>query len=160
MHQEGFAHRDIKPHNILLDHDSKPVIMDLGSATIARVQVTSRRQASLLQEEAAIKASAPYRCPELTEVPNEICIDERIDIWSLGCTAYCLAFGNSPFESTREGVLRLAILNGNYKKPTPARTRDCSFSTGFMDLVQTMLAVDPGQRPYARDILLMCQSLR
>lgn len=159
MHQAGVAHRDIKPHNILLDHESNAVIMDLGSVTKARVVVTSRRQASILQEDAAVKASAPYRCPELTETPSEINIDERIDIWSLGCTAYCLAFGNSPFESPREGVLRLAILNGKYKTPAPLRNRDCAFSQRFMDLIQSMLQVDHTQRPFARDLFSMCEGL-
>ena len=35
-------------------------------------------------------------------------------MWALGCTLFCLAFGRSPFETSREGVLRLAILNGRY----------------------------------------------
>jgi serine/threonine kinase 16 len=39
MHQAGFAHRDIKPHNVLLTNDFCAVLMDLGSATAAKVQV-------------------------------------------------------------------------------------------------------------------------
>ena len=31
-------------------------------------------------------------------------VDERVDVWSLGCTAYVLAFGDNPFESPVEGV--------------------------------------------------------
>lgn len=153
MHKAGFAHRDIKPHNILLDADDDPVIMDLGSVAPARISVTSRRQASMLQEEAAVKASAPYRAPELTEIPNEIEIDERIDVWSLGCTVFCLAFGNSPFESPREGVLRLAILNGSYKIPDPPRNRDCQYSGGLLDLIVSTLQVDHHARPFVDQIL-------
>ena len=152
MHRAGYAHRDIKPHNILLDADDTPVIMDLGSVAKARISVTGRRQASMLQEEAAVKASAPYRAPELTEVPNEIDLDERIDVWSLGCTAFCLAFGNSPFESAREGVLRLAILNGSYKIPDPPRNRDCQYSGRLLDLIIGTLQVDHHARPFVDQI--------
>ena len=159
MHAAGFAHRDMKPHNVLLDRDSNPIIMDLGSVAKARVNISNRRQASILQEEAAVKASAPYRCPELTEVPSEIQLDERIDVWSLGCTAYCMAFGSSPFENAREGVLRLAILNGRYKIPSPLRTRNCTFSDSFMDMINAMLQVDHTKRPFARDAVALSRAV-
>jgi serine/threonine protein kinase len=39
----------------------------------------------LLQEEAERHATAPYRAPELWDVPSDCTIDERVDSWSLGC---------------------------------------------------------------------------
>ena len=47
------AHRDIKPHNVLLTNDLQPVLMDFGSAALARVQVGNHREAQYLQDTAA-----------------------------------------------------------------------------------------------------------
>ena len=82
-------------------------------------------------------------------------IDERVDVWALGCTLYCLAFGRSPFESAREGVLKLAILNGSYSVPAGRRMRTCVFSEPFMSLIKAMLAVDPQERPFIPEVLSM-----
>lgn len=45
----------------------QPIVMDLGSMGSYQ-EVRSRRDAINLEEEAAIKCSAPYRAPELTQV--------------------------------------------------------------------------------------------
>lgn len=60
-----------------------------------------RRQALEVQEEAEAHSSAPYRAPELYDVPSRCSIDERTDVWSLGCLLYFLMYGCSPFEKVR-----------------------------------------------------------
>ena len=40
---------------------------------------------SCLQEDAEAHCTAPYRAPELFDVPSHCIIDERVDVWSLGC---------------------------------------------------------------------------
>lgn len=64
-------------------------------------KVTTRKEALLLEDEASVVCSAPYRPPELTSVEPGAVIDERVDVWALGCTLYAMAFGHSPFESPR-----------------------------------------------------------
>jgi serine/threonine protein kinase len=93
--------------------------MDLGSVTDARMKVLTRRSALVAEDEAAVKTSAAYRAPELTQVQVDSELTEAVDMWAVGCTMFCLSFGRSPFETSREGVLKLAILNGKYD--TPAR---------------------------------------
>lgn len=178
IHSAGYSHRDVKPHNILLDEATSalsgsekgrlnPVVMDLGSVSKAKVDVKNRRDALALEELAASKTSAAFRAPELTQVPNPILIDERVDIFGLGCTMYCLAFGWSPFESATEGVKRLAILNGRYSFPNQYVTgkdgsreikmRNCTFSQKFCDLISDMLQHDHTNRPFSHQVVRCCE---
>lgn len=185
MHSKGYAHRDVKPHNVLLSDSSemnmhptnhnaqfskieqrvgrkvgRPVVMDLGSVTKARVSITNRRDALNLEDEAASKTSAGYRAPELTSPPYPPCeIDERVDVWGLGCTAFCLAFGRSPFETTAEGISRLAILNGKYQVPPKATIRGTQFSDAYIQLIEGMLNVDHTKRLFMKDVISTCESL-
>ncbi|CAO3695682.1 unnamed protein product [Rhizopus stolonifer] len=96
-----WAHRDVKPANVLLSDDGKTaVLMDFGSARKARIEIKDKRTAHQVQDEAAEHCSMPYRAPELFDVSAHNTIDEKIDIWSLGCTLYTMAYGESPFERT------------------------------------------------------------
>lgn len=65
------------------------------------LQISTRQEALMLEDEAASVCSMPYRPPELMSVKRESMVDERVDVWSLGCTLYAMAFGHSPFETPR-----------------------------------------------------------
>ncbi len=78
---EPLAHRDLKPHNVLLTRDLRPVIMDLGSMARARVKISTHSEAQHLQDTAAERCSMPYRPPELFQVNSKCEIDERTDVW-------------------------------------------------------------------------------
>lgn len=159
IHSFGLAHRDMKPHNVLLSENGTPMITDFGSVSAARIIITNRTQALNLEEEAACKTSGAYRPPELTSVKYPCNIDERVDIWSLGCVLYALAFGRSPFETSREGILRLAILNGRYSIPFGQKMRDCIFSQDFVGLCGRMLEVEASKRPFSTEIIAECDRL-
>lgn len=65
----------------------------------------------------------------------------------------------SPFESKREGVLRLAIINGRYNYPPSMRMRDCTYSSAFKDLVDSMLRHNMKDRPQCADIVTRLEGL-
>ncbi|KAI7867702.1 kinase-like domain-containing protein [Spinellus fusiger] len=141
-----FAHRDLKPGNILISDDGQsPILMDLGSTIRARVSIKSKHDALLQQDLAAENSTIAYRAPELYNVHSGIELDEKVDIWSLGCTLYSTAYGQNPFESNMNevgGSMTLAILNGRYHFPS-----EDPYSESLRDLIKSMLVVDPKQRP-------------
>ncbi|KAM9735968.1 serine/threonine-protein kinase 16 isoform 1-T2 [Dama dama] len=82
IHAKGYAHRDLKPTNILLGDEGQPVLMDLGSMNQACIHVEGSRQALALQDWAAQRCTISYRAPELFSVQSHCVIDERTDVWA------------------------------------------------------------------------------
>ncbi|KAK3874252.1 hypothetical protein Pcinc_020793 [Petrolisthes cinctipes] len=139
------AHKDIKTANILLQDDLTPCLMDLGSVSRARIEVNNSSEAQQLQDEAAERSSMPYRAPELFTVESHCNIDERTDIWSLGCLLYAMCFYKSPFEAVYErgDSVALAVISGIIKFPESHQ-----YSQELVGLIKSLLRVKAEERPY------------
>ncbi|CAM6085546.1 unnamed protein product [Calypogeia fissa] len=158
-----YAHNDLKPGNVLLtkrkDRPPEAVIMDFGSATPARRPIQSRSEALALQEWAAQHCSAPYRAPELWDCPSQIVIDERTDIWSLGCTLFATMYGVSPFEYSlgdSGGSLQLAAMSGQIKWPVGPNP---PYPDSLKQFVTWMLQPQPTLRPTIEDVCIHIDKL-
>ncbi len=95
-HQKGIIHRDLKPSNILVArYDDKPVpkVIDFGLAKAAGQRLTER---TLFTEVGSLMGTLEYMAPEQAEV-NNLDIDTRADIYSLGVILYELLTGGPPF---------------------------------------------------------------
>ncbi|KHN96300.1 Protein kinase-like domain protein [Metarhizium album ARSEF 1941] len=125
----SYAHRDVKPGNIMIDDSgSAPILMDLGSVAASPTPITSQSVALQVQDTAAEHSTMPYRAPELFDVHTGSVVDTKTDIWSLGCTLYACLVGKSPFEMRSDetgGTLSLCVLGGDWRFPdeTPAAAR-------------------------------------
>uniref|UniRef100_A0A060SYS6 non-specific serine/threonine protein kinase n=1 Tax=Blastobotrys adeninivorans TaxID=409370 RepID=A0A060SYS6_BLAAD len=153
-----YAHRDLKPANIMIDDEGRPVLMDLGSCSRARVSTATRQDALELQDLAAEHCTMSYRAPELFDVRTGSSVDERVDIWSLGCTLFTLMYSGSPFEleAAESGAsLSLAVQSGKFKFPSTPE-----YSQGLKDIVTACLNVDPTKRPFIDDVLRMAERLK
>ncbi|KAK1934486.1 Serine/threonine-protein kinase 16 [Phytophthora citrophthora] len=166
LHELGFAHRDIKPGNILLGDGELmgPLLMDFGSVAPLRVQLRGSMDCRKLWEDAARYSSAPYRAPELWD--NGVgsdkleAVDGRTDVWSLGCVLYAMAFGPfSPFEHPRDGVQHLAIVNGNVSFPHGNMHCGQVFSATFTALIKWILTPDVAERPKLDGVRLCINQL-
>lgn len=105
----------------------------------ARIEIATRQQALLEQDIAAEHSTMPYRAPELFDVKTGTTLDEKVDIWSLGCTLFAVAYGYSPFET--DGVsIAMAVLSGRYKHPA-------GYSERVTKLIDAMLVPEPSKRP-------------
>lgn len=157
IHKTGTAHRDLKPANVLLAPNDRVVIMDLGSAAPARIEIGNYNAAQRLQDDAAERCSMTYRAPELFNVQSPSSIDERTDIWSLGCLLYALCFYKSPYDEVfeRGDSVALAVSSATLNFPQqPDR------NPSLLDLISTMLIVDPKQRPFISRVLESVQVLK
>ncbi|XP_021731199.1 probable serine/threonine-protein kinase DDB_G0291350 [Chenopodium quinoa] len=158
-----YAHNDVKPGNILITHRKgqapRAILMDFGSARPARKQIQSRAEALQLQEWAAEHCSAPFRAPELWDCPSQCNIDERTDIWSLGCTLYAIMYGVSPFEyalGESGGSLQLAIVNVQIKWPAGPKP---PYPDTLHQFVTWMLQPQAAVRPRIDDIIIHVDKL-
>lgn len=153
---EPLAHRDLKTANVVLDDGSTPIIMDLGSVAPARVKVCGSQAAQTLKDLAAERCSMPYRAPELFNVESYCMVDERTDIWSLGCILYALCYFKSPFDTVYErgDSVALAVMSANITFPEEA-----PYTEDMQNLILSMLKVNPMERPYIYSVIENVQDL-
>ncbi|KAK9421686.1 hypothetical protein SUNI508_05616 [Seiridium unicorne] len=179
--RRSYAHRDIKPGNIMIDDDgSNPIIMDLGSVATSPIPITSRSQAIAMQDTAAEHSTMPYRAPELFEVNTGVVIDTKVDIWSLGCTLYACLVGKSPFEMRSDetgGSLSMCVLGGDWRFPDEGpkgqkkgkgpvganavgnSTVEEVISEPIKEVVRKCLTVEPDHRPDIDELIAMTEQV-
>ncbi|KAM3274448.1 hypothetical protein ACQJBY_043504 [Aegilops geniculata] len=159
-----YAHNGVKPDNVLITQRKEQphlaILMDFESARPARRAIRSQAEALQLQEWASEHCSAHFRAPELWECPPHADIDERTDVWSLGCTLYAMMYGKSPFdyeldESAGESLVTV-IKSAQVKWPTETGS---SYPDTLRQFVTWMLQPHPAVRPNIDDIIIHVDKL-
>ncbi|MBX3230958.1 MAG: serine/threonine protein kinase [Labilithrix sp.] len=103
----GVVHRDLSPHNILINADGFTKVCDFGVAK-ALGQIHEQTSAGQL------KGKISYMSPEqVTGDP----VDRRSDVFSLGCVLYEATTGRRPFRGEGDHNVMQAIVNGQFESP-------------------------------------------
>jgi serine/threonine protein kinase/tetratricopeptide (TPR) repeat protein len=145
-HAQGVIHRDIKPDNILLAGESATV-SDFG---IAKAIAASRVGDEDALTQLGIALGTPqYMAPE--QIAADPDIDHRADLYSLGCVAYEMLAGETPFAGLAPAALFKAHL---LEQPVRITAKRADVPEALDVVVSRCLAKDPALRPpSAREIL-------
>jgi serine/threonine-protein kinase len=136
MHGKGWVHRDIKPENFLVDDTGQVRLIDFGLA-----QRPSGFLAKILPFKPKRQGTPSYMSPEQIRCGA---LDQRADVYSLGCVLHELAAGAPPFTgSTQE-----ELFGKHLKAAIPSlETVDSNVTPDFANLVRRCLSKDPAGRP-------------
>ncbi len=144
IHATGTVHRDLKPSNLLIDKKFRVAVGDFGVA----------RESEPGSGASVLVGTAAYLAPEAA-FGEDIVREESRDIYALGCIAYELLTGRTPFVGeTDMNVLTQHVL----QIPVPPSERRAGLSSGYDDIILKALAKNVDER-YAsagafRDALL------
>jgi hypothetical protein len=131
-HEKGVIHRDIKPHNILLDAEGVPRITDWGLGKI----MDDPRETSM------VGFSLAYATPEQIAPEKFGRPDARTDIYQFGAVFYELLTGSAPLAGESLGEVSVAIME---RMPEPPSARGAGLEV-FDPIVMRCLAKDPAAR--------------
>jgi eukaryotic-like serine/threonine-protein kinase len=130
-HRNGIVHRDIKPHNVIVDGDGRVKVMDFGIARAGTSQMT---------EAGSIIGTAQYLSPEQARGAP---VDQTSDLYSTGIVLYELLTGTVPFTGETPVEIAMKHLSQAPQPPSALRPdvpRDLDY------VVLRALAKDPAER--------------
>jgi len=146
----GVVHRDIKPSNIMLESDASGAptvkLIDYGVAKVMGPQA----EPGIEQTQAGFIGTPAFASPEQFAGVQQLPIDTRADIYSLGVTFWYLLTGRTPFVGRTMEEIRARQTD---ELPLE-QLRNLHLPAQVIALLKSMVASDPTDRPQtARELL-------
>ncbi|KAK9369533.1 kinase-like domain-containing protein [Lipomyces kononenkoae] len=139
LHYKGIIHRDIKPANLLMTKQGVVKISDFGVSFISGLGGEDD-ELELAKTAGTPAFFAPELCYNDPDLPRPQ-ITNKIDIWALGVTLFCLLYGRCPFTADNEFELFNVIATDPLVFPeTPFVPESAK------NLLQNLLEKDPEKR--------------
>jgi serine/threonine protein kinase len=138
-HRRGVIHRDLKPHNVIIDDSGHAKVTDFGIA---------RAGASDMTETGSIMGTAQYLSPEQAQGRP---VSAGSDVYSVGVVLYELLTGRVPFDG--ETAVTIALKHVS-ESPPPPRSINPAIPPELEQVVLWSLNKDPADRPADADQLI------
>ena len=135
-HQRGVIHRDLKPHNVIVDESDHAKVTDFGIA---------RAGASDMTETGSIMGTAQYLSPEQAQGHA---VSASSDLYSIAVVLYELLTGRVPFDA--EPAVTIALKHVS-EAPTPPTALNPSVPPELEQVVMWALNKNPADRPKDAD---------
>ncbi|MFF4799335.1 serine/threonine-protein kinase [Streptomyces sp. NPDC001351] len=132
-HEAGIEHRDVKPANVLLRPDGRPVLTDFGIAAI--------RDATALTATGSVIGTPDYMAPERVSGKDG---GAASDLWSLAMMLYVAVEGHHPLRRGTTLATLAAVLTDDIPPPVKAGP--------LAEVLARVLVRDPQARPDARQL--------
>ena len=166
-HDQGMIHRDVKPDNLLLNDQGVVKVADLGlvkTPALAEAEEAREGQAAVVSSpkgriglasggqitQANVAMGTPaFMAPE--QARDAAAVDQRADIYSLGCTLYDLITGRPPFE----GKTAVELITKHQTEPVvPPDAIVDRVPKALSDIILKMVAKKPEDRyAYLGDVI-------
>jgi WD40 repeat protein len=138
IHEQGLVHRDVKPGNVLIAADGRPIVSDLG---LVRGENLGQTVAGLTKT-GEILGTLDYAAPEQIDgVRGKV--SARSDLYALGVTLHHAIAGRPPFEETGVSLMRQHLV----EPPPPLGSLVPDVPRELEKLVLRLLAKEPEDRP-------------
>lgn len=95
VHDQGMVHRDIKPQNLMRNRQGDIKVADLGLVRLAEAESADDHNKQGLTQQFTIAGTLEFMAPEQAE--NTSGVDNRADIYSLGCSLYYILAGKNVY---------------------------------------------------------------
>jgi serine/threonine protein kinase len=158
IHGAGKLHCDLKPHNVLVTHAGRVVVLDFGLVTDVRSSLAAsiklgeqpvsrvERSARLTERDTSVSGTPAYMAPEQAAGER---VTEASDWYAVGVMLYEALTGRLPFD----GPVRELMRRKQISDPLPPDVRAPHLPEDLCTLCMDLLQRDPAARPSGSEVL-------